>query len=254
MVLAGSVALSLSRLFGSSEQAVSMTKLLERVLSSARKRISEVDRKFFFVERGGEIAVEQRSSVFDDLSQAVRDSIEVTIKYTHNDGRSERLHVRPLTILIFEHQLYVMAARCPDGEPYPYRVSRISEVITSTTSFEYPTRAEYDPEALFRHVFGMHVSNSAPIEAVRVRLEGTWASYALTHRWHKSQEVKKDGKGVIVTLHVRICPEVETWILGFGEHAEVLAPLALRERVASRLRAAQATYQAENDSYGEKAS
>jgi hypothetical protein len=44
---------------------------------------------------------------------------------------------------------------------------------------------------------------------------------AQKHRWHPAQrtEIGADGK-VTVTFRVRMCPELETWALGFGEHAE----------------------------------
>jgi hypothetical protein len=47
---------------------------------------------------------------------------------------------------------------------------------------------------------------------------------------------------VSVTLQVRYCRELETWVLGFGEHACVARPERLRETVASRLKKAAARY------------
>jgi hypothetical protein len=37
-----------------------------------------------------------------------------------------------------------------------------------------------------------------------------------------------------VKLRVGICPELEAWILSFGEQAEVIAPKELRDRVGAR--------------------
>ena len=67
--------------------------------------------------------------------------------------------------------------------------------------------------------------------------------YATTHRWHPTQQVQRlqDG-GVRVTLRVRLCREVETWALAFGEFATVIRPDALREKVGERLTAAAARY------------
>jgi hypothetical protein len=41
-----------------------------------------------------------------------------------------------------------------------------------------------------------------------------------------------------VRLRVRLCPEVESWILGFGEEAYVVRPKALRLRLEGKVRAA----------------
>jgi predicted DNA-binding transcriptional regulator YafY len=43
-------------------------------------------------------------------------------------------------------------------------------------------------------------------------------------------------------LRVRVCPELEAWILGFGEDAEVVAPAALRQRMGQRAQELAKTY------------
>ena len=59
---------------------------------------------------------------------------------------------------------------------------------------------------------------------VELKLHKQWTTYAQSHRWHDSQKVEVAADHVIVRVHVRVCPELEAWILGFGEEAEVLAP------------------------------
>src|SRR5580692_12167296 len=68
-------------------------------------------------------------------------------------------------------------------------------------------------------------------------LSGPWATFALTHRWHRSQRATRlpDGR-VSVVLQVRVCRELQTWILGFGEHAVVARPANLVEVVGERLK------------------
>lgn len=43
-------------------------------------------------------------------------------------------------------------------------------------------------------------------------------------------------------LNGRFCPELEAWILGFGEQAEVIAPAKLREKIASHASAMDRAY------------
>ena len=63
-----------------------------------------------------------------------------------------------------------------------------------------------------------------------------WAFYAQHHRWHDSQRISKNTDGSFdLTLHVRPCPELEQWVLRFGENVEVLEPVHLREKIAKRL-------------------
>jgi hypothetical protein len=43
-------------------------------------------------------------------------------------------------------------------------------------------------------------------------------------------------------MRVRLCPELEAWILSFGEEAEVLGPEELRTRIATRATALSGIY------------
>lgn len=45
-----------------------------------------------------------------------------------------------------------------------------------------------------------------------------------------------------MTMRVRCRREVDRWILGMGEHAEVLAPESLRIRIAEALRRSAGRY------------
>ena len=44
-----------------------------------------------------------------------------------------------------------------------------------------------------------------------------------------------DG-GLELSMHVGISPEIERWILGWGEHVEVIEPATLRESIARTAR------------------
>ncbi len=117
-------------------------------------------------------------------------------------------------------------------------------VVVADGSFPYPTIQEYHPDALLAKSIGMYLSDDYPVELVRVRLSGRWATYAATHRWHRSQDVTPpDARGhVVVNWTVRTCPELRALLLSFGAGAEVLSPVTLRNAVAKELRAATSAY------------
>jgi predicted DNA-binding transcriptional regulator YafY len=162
----------------------------------------------------------------------------------HFSGVSEALRLEPLSIVVHDHQLYVVARGVGRGSAgralHPYRFARLGSVEVLEETFTYPARAEYDPEALFESSFGIFVD--PPLAAVELRLHPRWRVYAQSHRWHDSQEVGSDGDRVTVRLSVRVCPELEAWILGFGEEAEVVRPPALRRRMARRAAAMARAY------------
>jgi predicted DNA-binding transcriptional regulator YafY len=109
----------------------------------------------------------------------------------------------------------------------------MSNVDTSPRPFAYPTKLAYDPVQLFADSFGIFIeSETYPLEVVEIALTARWAKHVQTHRWHRSQKVMLEPDRVRVSMRVRVCPEVQAWVLSFGADAEVLQPLGLREAVA----------------------
>lgn len=107
----------------------------------------------------------------------------------------------------------------------------------------YPAELEYSPRQLFALALGVYLRPSeVPSALVVVRLAPRWAAHAKSHRWHDSQQVDNATDGVFAKLAVRVCPELEAWVLSFGDEAEVLEPLSLRERIAERKRRQGALY------------
>jgi predicted DNA-binding transcriptional regulator YafY len=122
-----------------------------------------------------------------------------------------------------------------EGERTVLRFSRITSLETTASRFSYPTKAEYDPDAIFRDSLGIFIAGDpAPIR-VQFRLDQTWSHYAQYHRWHASQQVQKEPGGVVVTLTVRHCHELEQFLLGFGQHVEILSPASLKDAVEARV-------------------
>ena len=199
----------------------------------------DIDRKFWFMRRGGEVALLDRSPLLDEVIEAVLRHQVLSLEYTRFSGASQHLRLEPLSIIVHDHQLYVVG-RDERGGLHPYRFSRMRSVDVLDDTFEYPGRTEYDPEQVFRDSFGIFLDK--PVHDVELKLHKQWTTYAQSHRWHDSQNVEVAADHVIVRMRIRVCPELEAWILGFGEEAEVVAPAALRTRIAKRVDALSQVY------------
>lgn len=236
------VAASLASIFEGSQHERNLKDARDYLLKLRGLSYGDLDRKFFFAAKGGELALPDARQELDEIIDTILENRVLAFSYRHNDGRAEKLSLRPLTLVIFNQQFYVLALRA-DGSPYCYRLARMSKVEGQQQSFDYPSRNEFDPRAVFAPAFGIHIAIGGPVEDVEVIISGPWANFAATHRWHTSQRVGvRDDGTVSVSLQVRLCPEVESWALGFGEHAMVLKPEILRKAVAERLARAARRY------------
>ena len=201
-----------------------------------------LERKFVFLSQGGEVSLPDESGQLDDLLEALLHEKRVTFDYQDFSNVVSRRTVTPLSLTVYNHQLYLMA-RLEEGPLRAFRFSRIKNAEVGESTFEYPSRAEYDPDQVFASSFGVFMSDSGPVQRVEVRLAARWATHVRTHRWHRSQSATFSEHEVRVMLDVHLCPEVEAWVLGFGDEAEVIGPPEFREKVARKARAMAQRYE-----------
>ena len=240
---------SLASLFEGTSYESGMREAVAYVIRRARrgKQFRHIERKFIFVRQGGEPSLRTRTGEFDDLLEALIYHHPLTFKYKGATTAHVQRTVHPLSIAVYDHQLYVIA-RDERGQIKPYRFSRSEDLdLDRTSTFDYPTLGEYDPQEFFSRFFGITVGDKSKVEHIVVRLSGPWAAFARTHRWHRTQEVREEGERVRVELDVPICQEVESWILGFGEHVEVVEPARLRDQIKKRIITAARQLEAERE-------
>lgn len=232
-VLAGYFGSSLAKLFEGTVYEPGMRNVAETLLDiSGRSRgFENADRQFVFLTRGGEVALPSKEKVLDDIIQVLQDSHRARLVYRSAEGQRSALSVQPLSIAIYDHQLYLIARRT-DGTFHPYRFARIERVTRLPQRAQYPPQTEYDPEQVFRDSIGVYVDDRFPVQDVEVLVSKRWKTFMESHRWHRSQRLISTKLGYLLRMRVRICPELERWVLGFGAEARVVRPEALRARVA----------------------
>ncbi len=201
---------------------------IRRLVSSRRRHFHDVHRKFIVLASQA-VTIEGRSEQLEEVLDGVLRQRVLAVRYRRFGGSIQALKLRPYSIAISGSILYVIAPE-KTGSLHPFRFDRLESIETTAETFEYPSEGGYDPAILFRHSLGVFLD--FPVQEVRVRLASRWRSFLRTHRWHPSQVVVdlSDGR-VEVVFVIRVCPELERWVLGFGDEAEVVAPPELRNRI-----------------------
>ncbi len=236
------IAASLGSIFEGSEHERNLKDARDYILRERGESFTDLDRKFVVAQRGGEHALPEGAGNLNEIIEALLNNNRIRFSYTGNDGRVETPLIEPYSLVIFEHQFYVLVRRA-NGSFYPYRFARMTDVKRTHETFAYPSKSEYEPRTILAMGFGIHTSGDSPVEEIEVIITEPWASYALKHRWHPTQQLTKLNDGdVQVTFRVRLCRELETWVLSLGECARVVRPAELRSRVSARLEKAHASY------------
>lgn len=169
--------------------------------------------------------------------------LKITYFAAHRGATSVRT-VDPYALRCVDGQWYLLAYCHERKAVVPFHVSRIWSVGEDSQTFTLP--ADFDPDQFASQALGIFRSSFADDAGdaeVRLRFDPFAARYVKELQLHPSQvlEAEENG-GLLLRLTLGNFIELERYILGWGEHVEVLEPPALKARIRERLAAALGRY------------
>lgn len=182
----------------------------------------------------------RHAKMVETLERATREHIAVQARYRAASTRQLSSRVIEPGQLYWDpglETLYLIGWCRLRADVRVFAVHRFAAV--SPTEQSFVPRAEATGRAL-KDAF--RVWRSEHITPIRIRFEGAAADEIRERRWLAKQELTDVADGVVLSGEVAGLAEVERWVLGYGDSAEVIEPKALREAVAAKLRAAAGRY------------
>jgi predicted DNA-binding transcriptional regulator YafY len=180
--------------------------------------------------------------LFEQLSHAVFKQIEVRFEYKKPDvTRYENRRVQPYHLGCVENLWYLFAFDLDRGQLRTFALPRIRNVRVSKTRFRRPI--DFSIGRFLEQSFGVFTMPTKRKHAIRIAFDAFAASRVQERQWHPSQKIKqlRDG-GIELSLTLGNLEEIERWILSWGNHAQVLAPAELRERITKTVSTLADTY------------
>ena len=160
------------------------------------------------------------------LQAALLDRRTVRVRY-YSYGRDEETlrSIDPYHLTYFNGGLYLVGHCHLRQAVRVFAVERIRSLDVLRSTFTIP--ATFDATKYLEGAWGILRGD---LVTVRVVFSKAVARYISERLWHPSQRLRQleDGR-LEVALRVADTLEVRRWILGYGVHAEVLEPAALRE-------------------------
>ena len=117
--------------------------------------------------------------------------------------------------------------------------ARILTIQETGETFQRPKK--FSIEDRLQGSFGVHAGKEN--FKVTIRFSPQVADYIREKTWHPTQKIKSlpdDSIELSITLSSLV--EIHRWVLGWGEHAEVIEPSNLRERLRRSAEEILATY------------
>jgi predicted DNA-binding transcriptional regulator YafY len=163
------------------------------------------------------------------LISALKEKRSVVADYysAHRNARSRRM-IDPYHLLFKQGVRYLIGYCHNRHEVLMFALDRMERLEITERRFA-PA-----PDFSIERYLGDSLSierGSAPVE-VKILFDRHQARWICERRWHASQQLEKQPDGsVLLSITVSGLGEVKRWVLSFGGHAEVLAPVELREEV-----------------------
>jgi predicted DNA-binding transcriptional regulator YafY len=220
----------------------SFAKIVALLPEAVKKRMLAVPRR---VETKTRVPLYGDARYFAQVLSALHHGRQLELSYRSADrGLPSERTVDPYVLCVVNSKWYLLA--------YDYRRARVLSFAVERIWGAKETHREFDrPEGFsaadhLKDAFGIYLppedSGEKATEIV-IRFDALAARYVRETKHHWTQKIRDlPGKEIEVTFTVRGTIEVENFVLGWGEHAEVLAPASLRKRVRERLARAFARY------------
>ncbi len=137
----------------------------------------------------------------------------------------------PYSLIFYKGGLYLLGFAHNRQGLRTFAAERISRVEVEKERFEIAE--EFRPEGQFRSAFGIVEETVMPVQ---VRFSPAVAHTVRDRLWHPSQRIKTMPDGsIVLSFEAGGKMEIISWLLSYGEHAEVLAPAELREEVGRKI-------------------
>ena len=180
------------------------------------------------------------------IYDAVRKQQTLAIEYQSFKARdAAKLVVYPYLLKEYRNRWFLICEKATNRAPQ-VNIFALDRIHSVELDKEHPFKkcVDFDPEHFFDDTIGVTKSISDKARRVVIKVDRQQAPYVESKPFHKSQKVEqrfRDGS-IQLSLKVVINNELERLILGYGGHAEVIAPPEFRARIAESVRIAADHY------------
>jgi predicted DNA-binding transcriptional regulator YafY len=215
-------------------------EVYDKIRKSFKKKdqdfLNRLGNKFYFFGKGVKKFNAAKADIFEEVYDALLMERLLEIKTEADGGNNSRI-IKPLTLLMFNNGLYLVALR-HDQEPAtrkPYHI-RLEAIVSAKKvkngKFLYP--ADYDPAELYDGEFGLFRGSHGELVDIELHFadDDGMKRYIRERTWTKWDDIKEKKDGTLVLkMKASDFKEIKAFVLSCGDKVEVVKPLALRNEV-----------------------
>lgn len=223
--------------------AAAFRKLTEGLKDEVTVALKDWDSVFSFKALGPSVTDLHQ---FEGLSGAIRRREAIRFQYQKLNSRSrEQRHCHPYHLTCVDNQWYLFGYDSDRQAIRTFVLSRMTELEPAGEIFNEPE--DFEVKAYLKQSFGVFSGDRDYRVVLQFDLFGS--QLVRERQWHASQIIREQEDGMIeLELRLGSLPEIERWVLSWGEHVRVIAPEELRQSVLASARKVM------NETYSESSS
>jgi predicted DNA-binding transcriptional regulator YafY len=205
-------------------------KCMGRLDDSQRFTLQNLDEVLSFRPFGPEDA---DLKTFELVTAAIRERRGLQFEYRKpGEKLADVRRVHPYHLMQFSSRWYLLAWDAQAQGVRNFVLGRMHNAQLTAEKFTVPRG--FDPKKFFDRSLG--VMTGAGDYAVVIEMDAWLTDVLRGRRWHPGQEwTELPGGGSHLTLRLSCLEEIEQWVLSWGDHATVIQPTALRQRIFNTL-------------------
>ncbi|WP_425617511.1 helix-turn-helix transcriptional regulator [Anatilimnocola sp. NA78] len=190
----------------------------------------------FYCKTHGMADYSDKGQFIDDLERAIEDHKLTVITYHSLRSTEPVTHydVHPYSLVWHKRALYLLAWSCDHSAIRTFKIDRLSAVDVQPLAFQRP--ANFDAATFLAGSLGIF-QGDGPLQTVLVRFSAQVARNVSETTHHSSQQLTPQPDGTLLAqFELASLEELQSWLLSFGPHVEVLEPEFLRKNMVASLR------------------
>ncbi len=210
----------------------SIDEVTEKLVGTAGRSVrAQVEALSPVAFRLSEIRLDEHGErAFALLSSAERVSRSVRFSYLDKDGNRSLRTIDPYGFVIHAGRVYCVGYDHDRGSKRTFAIDNVSDPSVLVKTFVRPGGFRIEEYAAGSISGVMHSDETT---AVQVAFAPRVAKAAIAARVVEERQIEHRGDGSVdITYSVTDTDELVRWVLGWGSQAEILAPAAVRTRIA----------------------
>jgi len=169
-------------------------------------------------------------AIFATIIECLLRGYLLEIRYRSAESDTSKRSIEPLRLINYQGRWYLLAYCFLRNSHRMFHIARIQSAVKGEklTGAAHPA-----PDTLLKDAFGIFTGSS--LYQAEIFFMGKAAELVRKQNWHKQQEIREEGGGIILSLPVNDPREITMKILQYGAMAEVINPPTLRNSVVEEI-------------------